>query len=110
MLLSKLCCERVKDAPQDAKILSHILLARAGYIKQVANGIYSMTMPCQKMSQKIQAIIREEMDACDGQEVLFPVVMPRELWETSGRYTSIGSEMVRFKDRGNRDMLLGMTH
>lgn len=110
MLLSKLCCERVKDAPQDAKILSHILLARAGYIKQVANGIYSMTMPCQKMSQKIQRIIREEMDACEGQEVLFPVVMPRELWETSGRYTSIGSEMVRFKDRGARDMLLGMTH
>ena len=110
MLLSKLCCERTKDAPQDAKILSHILLARAGYIKQVANGIYSMTMPCQKMSQKIQKIIREEMDALDGQEVLFPVVMPKELWESSGRYSSIGSEMVRFKDRNNRDMLLGMTH
>jgi len=110
MLLSKLCCERTKEAPADAKIKSHILLARAGYIKQVANGIYSMTMPCQKMSQRIQNIIREEMDACDGQEVLFPVVMPRELWETSGRYTSIGSEMVRFKDRSNHDMLLGMTH
>lgn len=110
MLLSKLCCERTKEAPGDAKIKSHILLARAGYIKQVANGIYSMTMPCQKMSQKIQKIIREEMDACDGQEVLFPVVMPRELWETSGRYQSIGSEMVRFKDRSNHDMLLGMTH
>ena len=110
MLLSKLCCERTKEAPGDAKIKSHILLARAGFIKQVANGIYSMTMPCQKMSQKIQKIIREEMDANDGQEVLFPVVMPRELWEQSGRYTSIGSEMVRFKDRSNHDMLLGMTH
>ena len=110
MLLSKLCCERTKDAPGDAKIKSHILLARAGFIKQVANGIYSMTMPCQKMSQKIQTIIREEMDACDGQEVLFPVVMPRELWDLSGRYSSIGSEMVRFKDRANHDMLLGMTH
>ena len=110
MLLSKLCCERTKEAPGDAKIKSHILLARAGFIKQVANGIYSMTMPCQKMSQKIQKIIREEMDANDGQEVLFPVVMPRELWEQSGRYTSIGSEMVRFKDRANHDMLLGMTH
>ena len=110
MLLSKLCCERTKDAPGDAKILSHILLSRAGYIKQVANGIYSMTMPCEKMSQRIQNIIRDEMDKNDGQEVLFPVVMPREIWDLSGRYTSIGSEMVRFKDRSNRDMLLGMTH
>ena len=98
MLLSKLCCERTKDAPGDAKILSHILLSRAGYIKQVANGIYSMTMPCEKMSQRIQNIIRDEMDKNDGQEVLFPVVMPREIWDLSGRYTSIGSEMVRFKD------------
>lgn len=110
MLLSKLVCERTKEASQDAKILSHILLVRAGFIKQVAGGIYTMTMPCQKMSQKIQKIIREEMDALDGQEVLFPVVMPRELWETSGRYSSIGSEMARFKDRSDRDMLLGMTH
>lgn len=110
MLLSKLVCERTKEASQDAKILSHILLSRAGFIKQVAGGIYTMTMPCQKMSKKIQEIIREEMDGLDGQEVLFPVVMPRELWDTSGRYTSIGNEMVRFKDRSNRDMLLGMTH
>ncbi len=110
MLLSKLVCERTKEAPQDAKIKSHILLSRAGFIKQVANGIYTMTMPCQKMSRKIQEIIRQEMDALDGQEVLFPVVMPREIWEQSGRYTSIGSEMVRFKDRADRDMLLGMTH
>lgn len=110
MLLSKLVCERTKDAPQDAKILSHVLLARAGFIKQVAGGIFTMTMPCQKMSRKIQQIIREEMDALEGQEVLFPVVMPRELWESSGRYDGIGSEMVRFKDRNDRDMLLGMTH
>lgn len=110
MLLSKLVCERTKEAPQDAKIKSHILLSRAGFIKQVAVGIYSMTMPCQKMSGKIQKIIREEMDALDGQEVLFPVVMPREIWELSDRYNTIGSEMVRFKDRNNRDMLLGMTH
>lgn len=110
MRLSKLVCERTKHAPQDAKILSHALLQRAGFIKQVAGGIYTMTMPCQKMSRKVQAIIREEMDKIDGQEVLFPVVMPRELWESSGRYDSIGSEMVRFKDRANHDMLLGMTH
>ncbi len=110
MLVSKLVCERMKEVPQDAKIISHILLIRAGFIKQVAGGIYTMTMPCQKMSLKIQKIIREEMDAEEGQEVLFPVVMPRELWEQSGRYSSIGQEMVRFKDRNDRDMLLGMTH
>ena len=110
MLLSKLVCERTKEAPQDARIKSHILLARAGYIKQVAAGIYSLTPPAQRMSLKIQNIIREEMNAIDGQEVLFPVVMPREMWEESGRYTSIGQEMVRFKDRTGHDMLLGMTH
>ena len=110
MLLSKLVCERTKEAPQDARIKSHVLLARAGFIKQVAAGIYSLTPPAQRMSQKIQNIIREEMNAIDGQEVLFPVVMPREMWEESGRYTSIGQEMVRFKDRTGHDMLLGMTH
>ena len=110
MLLSKLVCERTKEAPQDARIKSHILLARAGYIKQVAAGIYSLTPPAQRMSKKIQEIIREETNAIDGQEVLFPVVMPREMWEESGRYTSIGQEMVRFKDRTGHDMLLGMTH
>ena len=94
MLVSKLVCERMKEVPQDAKIKSHILLIRAGFIKQVAGGIYTMTMPCQKMSQKIQKIIREEMDAEDGQEVLFPVVMPRELWEQSGRYSSIGCPAI----------------
>lgn len=110
MLLSKLVCERTKEAPQDAKIKSHVLLSRAGFIKQVAGGIYSMTPPCQRMSLKIQNIIREEMDAVDGQEVLMPVVMPREMWDESGRYSSIGQEMARFKDRSGHDMLLGMTH
>lgn len=110
MLLSKLVGERVKEAPADVKIKSHILLQRAGYIKAVANGIYSLTSPAQLMAVNIENIIREEMNAVDGQEVKFPVVMPREMWESSGRYQSIGSEMVRFKDRGGKDMLLGMTH
>ena len=105
MLLSKLVGERVKEAPADVTILSHALLARAGYIKPVANGIFS-----QLMAKNIEDIIRDEMNKIDGQEVKFPVVMPRELWEQSGRYSSIGSEMVRFKDRSGKDMLLGMTH
>ncbi len=110
MRLSHLVGERVKEAPAGASVKSQIFLMRAGFIKQVSNGIFTLLPPAQRVSKKIQAIIREEMDKVDGQEVLFPVVMPKEMWEKSGRYYSIGSEMVRFKDRANRDMLLGMTH
>ena len=110
MKLSKLLGERLKETPAGITIKSHAYLIRAGYIKQVSNGIYTLLPPAQRISQKIQTIIREEMESVDGQEVLFPVVMPREMWDKSGRYTSIGSEMVRFKDRTGHDMLLGMTH
>lgn len=110
MKISKLVGERVKEAPAGVTAKSHILLLRAGYIKQVSNGIYSLMPAAQRVALKIENIIREEMDAIDGQEVLFPVVMPKELWEKSGRYYSIGQEMIRFKDRNNHDMLLGMTH
>ena len=110
MLLSKLVGDRVKETPSDVKIKSHALLARAGYIKPVANGIFSLTSPAQLMAVNIERILREEMNAVEGQEVKFPVVMPREMWDASGRYSSIGSEMVRFKDRLGKDMLLGMTH
>lgn len=110
MKISKLLGERTKETPSSATVKSQALLMRAGFIKQVSNGIYSMLPPAQKVSLKIQKIIREEMNKIDGQEVLFPVVMPREMWDESGRYTSIGSEMVRFKDRTGHDMLLGMTH
>ena len=110
MRFSKLVIETSKTAPGDATIISHILLVRAGFIKRVANGIYTLGMPALKMASKIESIIREEMDRLDGQEVKFPVVMPKELWEMSGRYYSIGSEMARFKDRADHDMVLGMTH
>ncbi len=110
MKLSKLIGERLKENPSGASLKSHILLLRAGYIKQVSAGIFSLLPPAQRVSLKIQNIIREEMDAIGGQEVLFPVVMPRELWEMSGRYSSIQGELVRFKDRTGHDMVLGMTH
>lgn len=110
MRISKLLGERLKEAPANATSKSHIFLSRAGYIKQVANGIYTFMPPAERVSKKIQDIIREEMDAVGGQEVLFPVVMPRELWDLSGRYSSIGQELVRFKDRSNHDLVLGMTH
>lgn len=110
MLLSKLVGERTKSNPSDATIASHALLVRAGFIKLVSNGIWSLAMPAKRVARKIENIIREEMDAVEGQEVSFPVVMPKDLWAESGRYFSIGDEMVRFKDRCGRDMVLGMTH
>ena len=110
MLMSKLVGERTKTAPSDAVIKSHSLMIRAGYMKLVANGIWSLAMPAKRIARKIENIIREEMDAVEGQECMFPVVMPREMWEESGRYLSIGDEMVRFKDRNGRDYVLGMTH
>ena len=110
MKLSKLVGERYKETPNGAQLKSHILLLRAGYIKQVSTGIFSMLPPAQRVSAKIQNIIREEMNRVGGQEVLFPVVMPRELWEMSGRYQTIQEELLRFKDRTGHDMLLGMTH
>ena len=110
MKLSKLVGERLKDAPAGVMSKSHSYLIRAGYIKQVSNGIYTLLPPAQKINLKLQEIIREEMDALGGQECLFPVVMPKELWELSGRYTSVGEELLRFKDRSDHDMVLGMTH
>ncbi len=110
MLLSKLVGERTKEKPADATIRSHALLVRAGFIKLVSNGIWAMTMPAKRICQKIENIIREEMDSIEGQEISLPVVMPKELWAESGRYFSIGEEMVRFKDRNEKDMVLGMTH
>lgn len=110
MLLSKLLGERLKEKPGEASIVSHIYLLRGGYVRQVANGIYSMLLPAKKIAMKIENIIREEMNGIDGQEVLFPVVLPAELWQESGRFDSMGSELMRIKDRSGRDMLLGMTH
>lgn len=110
MLMSKLLGERLKEKPSDANLLSHIYLLRGGYIRQVSNGIYSMLLPAKRIAMKIEAIIREEMNKIDGQEVLFPVVLPAELWEESGRFTSVGSELMRMKDRTGHDMVLGMTH
>ncbi len=110
MKLDKLVGERFKEKPSDCIIESHALTVRGGYIKNVANGIYSSYMPMRRITKKIENIIREEMDRIDGQEVQFPVVMPASLWEESGRYESIGSELLRFSDRNKSPMVLGMTH
>ena len=110
MKLDKLVGERFKEKPSDCVIESHALMMRGGYMKDVAKGIYSQFTPLKRICQKIEGIIREEMDAIDGQEVLFPVALPASLWDESGRYESVGSELLRFTDRNGSKMVLGMTH
>jgi prolyl-tRNA synthetase len=110
MRLSRLIGRRIKETPKEAQTASHQFLLRGGYIRPVSTGIYSLLPLGKRIVQKIEGIIREEMDAIDGQEVLMPVVLPAELWEESGRYQSVGPELLRFKDRNEKAMLLGMTH
>ena len=110
MKLEKLVGERFKERPADCVIDSHAIMVKGGYIKSTANGIYSSYLPLRRIVRKIEQILREEMDKIDGQEVQFPVVMPASLWDESGRYDSIGDELLRFTDRNNAKMVLGMTH
>lgn len=110
MKVSALLGERFKKAPADCTIDSQALMVRGAYIKSVGTGVFSFFMPGKRIAKKIENILREEMDRIDGQEVMFPVVMPGTLWQESGRFSSIGSELLRFKDRNGVDMVLGMTH
>lgn len=110
MKLEKLVGERFKERPADCVIDSHAIMVKGGYIKYMANGIYSSYLPLRRIVRKIEQILREEMEKIDGQEVQFPVVMPASLWDESGRYDSIGDELLRFTDRNNAKMVLGMTH
>ena len=110
MKLERLVGDRFKERPSDCVIDSHALMLRGGYMKYVANGIFSSYMPLRRITRKIENIIREEMDRIDGQEVQFPVVLPASLWDESGRYESVGSELMRFSDRNNSPLVLGMTH
>lgn len=110
MKIDKLVGDRFKERPADCVVDSHAFMVRGGYMKYVANGVFSQYPPLKRVTKKIENIIREEMDKIDGQEVLFPVAMPATLWEESGRYESIGKELLRFNDRTGTKMVLGMTH
>jgi prolyl-tRNA synthetase len=110
MRLSGLFFTSLRDNPAEAEMPSHRLLVRAGYVRQLGAGIYSLLPLGFRVSQRIEQVIREEMDGIGGQEMEMPVVHPAELWRESGRYQKIGPEMVRFKDRSGRDMVLAMTH
>lgn len=110
MKVANLVGSRFKEKPSDCVIDSHALMIRGGYMKFVGNGIFSEFPTLRRVTAKIEHIIRQEMDAIDGQEVLFPVTLPADLWEESGRYESVGNELLRFTDRNGAKMVLGMTH
>ncbi len=106
---SKLFLPTLREAPADAEVASHKFLVRAGYIRQLSAGIYSYLFLGQRSINKIVGIVRAEMDTI-GQEFLLPALLPRELWEQSGRWTGMGDNMFRLKDRKGADLCLGMTH
>src|SRR5688500_327031 len=110
MRLSSLFFATLRDDPADAEMASHRLLVRAGYLRQLGSGIYSLLPLGFRVQQRVEQVIREEMDAIGGEEMEMPVVHPADLWRQSGRYAKIGPEMARVKDRSGRDLVLAMTH
>jgi prolyl-tRNA synthetase len=106
---SKLFIPTLREAPADAEVASHKFLVRAGYIRQLGAGIYNYLFLGQRSLNKIIAIVRDEMDRI-GQEFYLPGILPREPWEESGRWTTMGDNMFRLKDRKGADLCLGMTH
>ena len=110
MRMSTIFGRTLREAPSDVEVASHRLLLRAGFIRQLAAGIFSYLPLARRSIGKIEKILREEMDAAGGQEVSMPVVQPADVWERSGRYTTTGQELVRLGDRRNREMVLAMTH
>jgi len=110
MKMSKLFNQTLREAPADTEVSSHKLLVRAGFIQQLAAGIFSYLPLAKRVLTKIEDIMREEINRIGGQEVTMPVVHPAELWKETGRWYQIGSEMGRFMDKNGRDMVLAMTH
>jgi len=110
MRLSKLFFTTLRDDPAEAEMASHRLLVRAGYVRQLGAGIYSLLPLGWRFTRRVEQIIREEMDGIGCQEMSMPVVHPADLWKESGRYQKIGPELLRFKDRTGRDMVLAFTH
>lgn len=100
----------LRDVPSDADIASHQLMLRAGLIRQTASGVYSFLPLGKRALQKVENIIREEMDFAGAQELLLPAIQPAELWQESGRWDAYGAELMRLHDRHNREFALGPTH
>ena len=110
MKQSQIFIPTLRDNPSDAEAISHQLMLRAGYIRQISSGVYSYLPLAWRVIQKIEDIIREELNAIGGTEMMLPTLVPADLWEESGRYDTYGPELVKLKDRHNRDFILGPTH
>ncbi len=110
MRWSKAFIPTLKEEPADAEVVSHKLLVRAGFIRQLSRGIYDYLPLSLRVIRKIEAIVREEMNRAGAQELLLPIACPAELWQESGRWQAYGKELIRFKDRHERDFCLGPTH
>ena len=110
MKMSKLFVQTLREFPSDAEVVSHKMLARAGYIRKLTSGVYNFLPLMWRVLKKVETIVREEMDAAGAQELLMPFVQPKELWEESGRWDAYGKELMRLKDRHDRVMCLGPTH
>ncbi len=110
MKMSKLFVQTLREFPSDAEVVSHKMLARAGYIRKLTSGVYNYLPLMWRVLKKIENIVREEMDNAGAQELLMPFVQPKELWEESGRWEVYGRELMRLKDRHDREMCLGPTH
>ena len=110
MRASQFFISTLKEAPSDAEIVSHQLMLRAGLIRRLAGGIYSWLPMGLRVLRKVEGIVREEMNRAGAVELLMPAVQPFELWEESGRGPQYGPELLRFKDRHQRDFVIGPTH
>jgi prolyl-tRNA synthetase len=110
MRFSKMLIPTLRETPADAEAISHILMLRAGYIRQLAAGLYIYLPLGLRVTRRIHKILREEMNAIGAQEIALPALHPAEIWQETGRWYEIGDEMFRLKDRTGRDMCLGMTH
>lgn len=110
MKTTQLLIPTQKEAPNDAQIISHQLMIRAGLISKLASGLYSYLPMGVRILKKVEAVIREEMDKAGSQEVLMPVTQPAELWQESGRWDEYGPELLRFNDRHGREFCMGPTH
>jgi prolyl-tRNA synthetase len=110
MRTSRLLLATLKETPADAEVISHKLMLRAGMIRKLAAGLYTWLPLGLRVLRKVETIVREEMDRAGAQEVLMPAVQPAELWQESGRWEDMGAEMLRFKDRHQREFCFGPTH
>ncbi|HPY41271.1 MAG TPA: proline--tRNA ligase, partial [Thiolinea sp.] len=110
MRVSQFPLSTLRETPADAEVISHQLMLRAGLIRRTASGLYSWMPYGLRVLRKVEAIVREEMDKAGAVEVLMPAIQPAELWQESGRWEQYGPELLRVKDRHDRDFCVGPTH